>query len=160
MIPIVSFVGRHNSGKTTILVGVLNRLAEEGIQTLVIKHSHGPLTPDLHDSGRLFRAGAQVVQAISSDMSLTYRRHTLTLEEILSDIPAGIDLVITEGFQEAGYPKIEVLREEIDTNIMDLDQVIARVADFEIPAQNEPCFKFDQLDDVVDLLIKTFNLES
>ena len=55
MVPVISFVGRHNSGKTTVLTRVIEKLQLMGIKSAVIKHSHHMLTPDDSDSGKLLR---------------------------------------------------------------------------------------------------------
>ena len=45
-IPIVSFVGKSNSGKTTLLEKVIRELKSKGYRVATIKHSHNELDID------------------------------------------------------------------------------------------------------------------
>ncbi|HEX3011153.1 MAG TPA: molybdopterin-guanine dinucleotide biosynthesis protein B, partial [Syntrophomonadaceae bacterium] len=136
MVPIVSFVGRHNSGKTTVLAGVVNHLKQEGIKTAVIKHaSHSLFIQPVTDSDKLFDAGAEAVYVTSPDTAIHYSRHDneKNLYDIYEEVSAGMDLVITEGFKkEKSTGKIEVIRREIDSQPLPLDNLIARVCDFNV----------------------------
>lgn len=157
MIPVVSFVGRHNAGKTTLLVNIIEKLSQKGIKVAVIKHASHVLDIGKHDSDRLFNAGASTVYASSPEMTILYRRHKEKgLDEIISELSGG-DLLITEGYKKESHPKIEVLRKEIDTEKMKLDNVIARVADFAID-DSLPRFDFGQIEEISDFLIHTFGL--
>ncbi len=158
MIPVVSFVGRHNAGKTTLLVNIIEKLSQKGIKVAVIKHaSHVLDIRTEHDSDRLFNAGASTVYASSPGTTVVYRRHREKgLEEIISEI-SGVDLLITEGYKKESYPKIEVLRKEIDTETMKLDNVIARVADFAID-DSLPLFDFGQIEEISDFLSRSLGL--
>lgn len=158
MISIVSFVGRHNAGKTTLLVNIIEKLSQKGIKVAVIKHaSHVLDIGTEHDSDRLFNAGASTVYASSPETTIIYRRHKEQgLEEIIAEI-SEVDLLITEGYKKESHPKIEVLRKEIDTGIMKIDNVIARVADFAIN-DSLPSFDFKQIEEISDFIIHTFAL--
>ncbi len=59
MIPIVSFVGKSNSDKTTLLEKVVRELKLRGYRVAVIKHTHHELDIDQSgkDSWRLAQAG-------------------------------------------------------------------------------------------------------
>lgn len=161
MVPIVSMVGQHNSGKTTLLTEVIPYLKRAGCKTAVIKHAaHGLNIENRSDSDRLYNSGADLVYASSPSMSLVYRRYDQEeeLETIYSHISPGYDLVIGEGFKKAAVPKIEVLRAEISTKPMDLENVIARVADFNCGG-NLPNFFLNQYEEVAQFIINTFNLK-
>jgi molybdopterin-guanine dinucleotide biosynthesis protein B len=159
MVPIVSFVGRHNSGKTTVLTGVIRHLEREGIKTAVIKHAHHSLSiQPITDSDRLFDAGAGAVYVTSPDISIHYSRHIEeSLYDIYEKVSDGVDLVITEGFKTEATKKIEVIRQEIDSEPLPLDNLIARVCDFNV-AHQVPEFAFDQHKEIADFIIETFKL--
>lgn len=74
MVPVIAFVGRHNSGKTTLLCRIIGRLQERRIECAVIKHSHHLLTPDSYDSGKLYAAGAKQVYLSTPQETLIYLR--------------------------------------------------------------------------------------
>jgi len=158
--PLISFVGQHNAGKTTLLAGVIKKLSQKGIKTGVIKHAaRGLYLASDNDSNRLFNAGAEVVYTSSPGMYLLYRRfeEEKRMEEILEQISPGVDLVVTEGYKKKAYPKIEVLRAKISTDTLDLENVIARVADFNLD-DSLPVFYFGQEEEIADFIIHEFNL--
>ena len=161
LVPIVSMVGRHNSGKTTLLTQVIPYLKRAGCKTAVIKHAaHGLNIENRSDSDRLYNSGADLVYASSPGMSLVYRRydHEEELETIYSQVSPDYDLVICEGFKKAAVPKVEVLRAEISTKPMDLENVIARVADFNCEG-DLPTFLLNQHEEVARFIISTFKPE-
>lgn len=132
MVPVISFVGRHNSGKTTVLIQVLEKLQLMGIKSAVIKHSHHMLTPDDSDSGKLFAAGAQQVYLSTPHETLTYRREEeKSLETMIAEVRPPVDIVLLEGYKQSSYPKVEVIRHDVDPEPLELTNVIARVTDCE-----------------------------
>ncbi len=76
MIPIVSFVGKANSGKTTLLEKVVRELKLKGYRVAVIKHSpHGfEMDHPGKDSWRLTQAGSDIVALSSSDKAVFVER--------------------------------------------------------------------------------------
>ena len=62
--PRIAFVGRHNSGKTTLLLAVLPLLVAKGLRVGYLKHAHAGFEIDQpeKDSYRARRTG--VVQTI------------------------------------------------------------------------------------------------
>ena len=60
MIPIVSIVGRSNTGKTTLIEGIIPELKKQGYRVATIKHNrHGfEVDHEGKDSWRHRRAGA------------------------------------------------------------------------------------------------------
>jgi len=156
MAAIISFVGKHNSGKTTLLIGIISRLEKRGIKTAVIKHAHKGLDlPGNFDSDRLFAAGASIVYASSPEFSLIYRRNLeeWSIEQIYDQIAGDVDLVITEGFKGKDFPKIEVLRREISTSTLEVTNVLARVTDFPL-VDSVPTFSFEQQDEITALIME------
>ena len=116
MIPIVSVVGRSNSGKTTLLEKLIRTLVDRGWRIGTIKHHfHGPVQVDVpgKDSWRHKQAGARVV-ALSSAQTFFVIRDThgeLPLETIAHLALFGVDCILTEGFKSGSMPKIEVNRD-------------------------------------------------
>lgn len=154
MTPIISFVGKHNSGKTTLLSNVVKILTGQGIKVAVIKHaSHDVNIQPAGDSERLFLAGADLVYVASPKISIKYEhRPQLTLADIYKQVSPGMDLVITEGYKEESAVKIEVMRQEISTQPLPVENVIARVTDF--PINDElPQFTFDQPEQIARFIV-------
>ncbi|MDO4539974.1 MAG: molybdopterin-guanine dinucleotide biosynthesis protein B [Syntrophomonadaceae bacterium] len=156
MIPVISIVGRHDSGKTTLLVSLLGVLQARGLKIAVIKHSHHVLTfGDDTDTDLLFGAGAQAVYTVSPDVTLRYRRQAEQppdsyLEELKD---SGVDIIITEGYKHERFFKIEVLRRDIATESMGLPGTIAHVSDF-LMESPRPVFDFTATEALCDHILK------
>jgi len=116
MVPVLGFCGASQSGKTTLLCGVIAELKRRGYRVGAIKH-HGkadPLpAPEPHkDSARLALAGAErVALAHAGGVFLTIGPDLATLgpralaEQFLGDM----DLVLVEGYKSSDIDKIEVV---------------------------------------------------
>lgn len=138
MKPVISFIGRHKAGKTTLLRQVMAHLKQQGLKIAFIKHTHHDLIvlPG-KDSELALEAGADFVAAISPRLSIRYQRHEEepSLDKILESVPAHIDLIIVEGFKKEALPKVEVLRQVIDPVPMLLPQTVALVSDFPLESR-------------------------
>ena len=160
MIPVISFIGRHNSGKTTILEKVIRGLKKKGYKVAVIKHHKGDFELDIQgkDTWRLAEAGSDVV-VISSPQKTAVIRQTeqeLTLDRIKEMVWEGMDIVISEGYKFDNKPKIEVFRSEVSDRILsDEKDLVALVTDrkFDI---NVPQFSFDEAEGIVELIIDKY----
>lgn len=139
--PRVAFVGRHNSGKTTLLLAVLPLLVARGIRIGYLKHAHAGFEIDQprKDSYRARRTGvlqtivlgggqiaviddARVEQELGLDAAIArYARDDL-------------DLLVVEGFKAEPLPKIEVARAALSTELLCLNDrnLIATVTDFDV----------------------------
>ena len=141
--PRIAFVGRHNSGKTTLLLAVLPLLTANGMRVGYVKHAHAGFEIDRpeKDSYRARRTG--VVQTI-----VTGGGQTAVIDdggdEDDGDLDAVIarygrvdlDLLVVEGFKAAPVPKIEVARAALSTTLLCLDDrnLVATVSDFPVRA--------------------------
>lgn len=137
MMPIISFVGRHNSGKTTVLTKLVTCLSQRGLKIAFIKHAHHILTfAHAKDSESILEAGADFVVASSPHLGVQYRRYETEpdINQIIAAVPANTDIIIVEGYKKESLPKIEVLRQDIDPVPMFLPQTLALVSDFPVEA--------------------------
>ena len=135
MLPIISIVGASGSGKTTFLEKLIPELAARGYRVGAVKHdAHGfEMDREGKDTWRLRRAGAEVI-AISSPDQFASIRHTereMSLEEIVGRFFWTEDILITEGYKKAHYPKIEVFRSALEPKPIcgPADNLIALVSD-------------------------------
>ena len=116
--PILCFVGRSNSGKTTLIERLIPALVQEGYRIATIKHAgHGfNLDTEGKDSWRHKRAGASTV-IVTSKGSLAMFTDVdaeVRVEELRDRyVREGIDLIIAEGWKSEGYPKVIVVRDYI-----------------------------------------------
>lgn len=112
--PAVAFVGRQNSGKTTLLEKVIANLTEQGLSLGTLKHhGHPNFQIDVpgKDSYRHRTAGATAT-AVLSAKRLAFTCDTnreLSCFEALELMP-NFDLVLVEGFRGVGLPSIELFR--------------------------------------------------
>ncbi len=114
MIPAVSFIGHHDSGKTQLLSRLIPFLVDRGFRVGAIKHAPHLSTPEEPgtDSGALAAAGAEPVLLLGeSDAVLTWRRSPEEgIERLIARLFPDCDFVLVEGLKRGPLPKIEVFR--------------------------------------------------
>ena len=114
--PLFGVAGWKNSGKTTLMVGLVSELTGRGLAVSVIKHAHAKFEIDHpgRDSFRFREAGACQV-ALSSPRRFAVMRELSDAPEMsFAEIVAyagPCDLVLVEGFKREAFPKIEIRRE-------------------------------------------------
>jgi molybdopterin-guanine dinucleotide biosynthesis protein MobB len=116
--PVVSVVGRKNSGKTTLVVALAAELQRRGLRVASIKHSHHDFEVDQpgKDSWRHFHEGGveAVLIASSSRIALVMRATDADQdpEQLIARYFAGdtYDVVLVEAFTCTPFPRIEVFR--------------------------------------------------
>ena len=88
------------------------------------------------------------------DKIASYRllEHELTLDEITADI-VDVDLILVEGYKQAGKPSIEIVRKKMgSTNLVgDLQQTLAIVTDTPLEV-SVPQLGLDDIPQVADLI--------
>lgn len=154
---VLSVVGWHNAGKTTLCVRLIEALKQRGLTVAVIKHSAVGFEMDRPgtDTYRFAQAGADLL-AISSPTALGWieRRATeLPLAALLERLPEGIDLVILEGFKREPVLKIEVMRAATGAEpIARPDELLAIVSDDVTDERPAPRFGTQDLPGLLALL--------
>lgn len=112
--PAIAVVGRHNSGKTTLVVKLIAELALRGYNVGSVKHhTHGDFEIDHpgKDSYRHREAGATET-VIASPVKLARVKtlaHEMECADIVDSMP-GHDIVVVEGYRKSGLPTIEIMR--------------------------------------------------
>jgi molybdopterin-guanine dinucleotide biosynthesis adapter protein len=151
-VPIVCFVGKSNSGKTTFIERVIPELVRAGYKIATVKHAgHGfDLDTEGKDSWRHKQAGASSVVILSKGSMAMFADVSDQLKP--EDVRARFlddtyDLIIVEGWKHEGYPKIVIIRE----------QVLAVVSDKPIDLQ-VPRFDLNDIPAVAALIMKNFPL--
>lgn len=133
MIPVVSFVGYSNSGKTTLLIKVIKALKDMQIRVGTIKHHHGVLDLDVPgtDTWRHYQSGADTVVLATTDRIFINKRISQpSLEEVIKMID-DVDIILIEGFKRESVPKIEILRQGIHSEVISpLEEIIAFATDW------------------------------
>jgi len=163
--PVLSIVGKSNSGKTTLLEKLIPRLRARGYRVGTVKHDvHGfDIDHPGKDSWRHREAGSSTVVLCSSERLFLTRELTggaPSLREIVAAyMTEGIDLVLTEGYKRADAPKIEVQRQARSEGLIcdvEADHLIAVASDRSWPGLAVPVFDLDDADGIAAFLIETF----
>ncbi|MFH1564171.1 MAG: molybdopterin-guanine dinucleotide biosynthesis protein B [Nitrospirota bacterium] len=167
MVPVVSIVGRKNSGKTTLIEGVVAELKRRGYCIGTIKHeTHGLRLEDVDREGKdTYRhqlSGAEIVILAGPNKLMLVKElnDELSLDEIRQAYINNLDLILTEGYKTENKPKIEVLRQEIarEKGLLcsrEKDNLIAVVSDKKID-MGIPCFELNDYSQIADFLEKEF----
>lgn len=111
---VVSIVAKSNTGKTTLIEGLLPELKKLGLRVGVLKHHHFLSSFDVpgKDTHRMAEAGADIVVGASPVQVAVFRRQdgTGSLGTLVAEYFGEMDLVLIEGYKRGPYPKIEVHR--------------------------------------------------
>lgn len=159
-VPILCFVGRSNSGKTTLIERLIPELIQAGYRVATIKHAgHGfDLDTEGKDSWRHKRAGASSVIVVSKGSLAMFADvdDDIKVEELRDRfVDRQIDLIIAEGWKSEGYPKVVVLRDQIGEVPVSPDGLLAVVSNkpVNLPA---PYLHPDDIQGLTELIIRHF----
>lgn len=109
---LLAISGVKNSGKTTLITGLIPYLTKQGYQVAVIKHDGHDFEPDVPgtDSYRHKQAGAFGTAVFSNNrLQIVKEQRDTNAEELLACFPEA-DIILLEGFKYSDYPKIELIR--------------------------------------------------
>jgi molybdopterin-guanine dinucleotide biosynthesis protein B len=161
VIPIISIVGKSDSGKTTFIEKLLPELVRRGYRVATVKHDvHGfEVDREGKDSWRHKQAGAHTV-IISSPTKVALIRDVekdLRLDEIRDKLVQDVDLILSEGYKKDVQPKIEIFRTEKHKELLCTkeDNLVAIVSDKEFDV-GVSCFFLDDIKGVADFIEKKF----
>ncbi|MHB8138444.1 MAG: molybdopterin-guanine dinucleotide biosynthesis protein B [Deltaproteobacteria bacterium HGW-Deltaproteobacteria-1] len=160
-IPIVSIVGKSNSGKTTLLEKIIADLVGRGYRVATIKHNrHGfNIDHEGKDSYRHKQAGAHTT-VVSSPHQIAIIQDVdrdQTFAEIRDNYIREADIILTEGFKVNDYPKIEVFRSELKRELISKkeDGLIAVASDVKL-AVDVPCLDINDAKAIADFIENNF----
>ena len=159
-IPIVCFVGRSNSGKTTLIERVIPELVRAGYKVATVKHAgHGfDLDTEGKDSWRHKQAGASGVVILSKGSMAMFAdvSDQMKVEEVRDRfLDDSYDLIIAEGWKNEGYPKIVVVHEQFGEIPISPEGLMAVVSDRPVDL-DVPVFNLNDVPAVAALIMKHF----
>jgi molybdopterin-guanine dinucleotide biosynthesis protein B len=159
-LPILCFVGRSNSGKTTLIERVIPELVRAGYKVATVKHAgHGfDLDTEGKDSWRHKRAGASSVMVLSKGSMAMFADvpDQMKVEEVRDRfLDHTYDLIIAEGWKNEGYPKIVIVREQIGEIPVSSEGLLAVVSDKSVDV-DVPLFGLDDVVGLAALIMKQF----
>ena len=154
--PLLQIVGYQNSGKTTLVEKIVKKGTELGVKIATIKH-HGHTSSlkkinQEKDSSRHFEAGASatIVEG-GGNLQLEAKTSGWTLEKLIQLYALfENDMIVIEGFKSADYPKIVLIRNDEDMELLtSLTNIVAVIT--WIPIQsNLPLFHINDEEKYVD----------
>lgn len=169
---VFGITGWKNSGKTTLVTGIVRTLSQRGFSVATIKHAHHAFDIDHpgKDSYLHRTAGAQQVLVTSKHRWALMHELTApdnneknnlpepTLEELLSKL-SPVDIVIVEGFKHSNHPKLAVIRPEHNPEpLSDEAPLVAIASDQIVDPKNYGCdgplFLLDDTEKIVDFILE------
>lgn len=160
MSSIVSFIGWHDSGKTTLVCQVVTELKKLGYRVAVIKSSNDSGiefdTPGT-DTYKHKVAGADSVMLVAPDqMVLQTANSDLSLRTLGHRYFPDVDIVIAEGFKTARkIPKIEVCR-NVDQKLREEVHGVIAVATNVEGVAGDYVFKLDEAREIALFIEKRY----
>ncbi|MFS1515631.1 molybdopterin-guanine dinucleotide biosynthesis protein B [Bacillus sp. SCS-151] len=135
---ILQIVGYQNSGKTTLVERFVHESVKQGLKVGTIKHhGHGgkPKANDVgKDTYRHRQAGA-VITGVEGEgtVHIHIENDETSLKQLLHMYnPFGLDIIFVEGYKQAQFPKIVLLRSVEDIHLCnELTNVLAIIKWFD-----------------------------
>jgi len=160
-IPIVSIVGKSNTGKTTLVEKLILQLTGRGYRVAAIKHNlHGfEIDHEGKDSWRHKKAGAclTVICSPQKVALIEDAQKDYSLAEIRTKYIHDVDLILSEGYKDTVFPRIEVFRSELNRELLSKkdNNLMAVAADIKLDV-GVPCFDVNDARGIADLIENTF----
>jgi molybdopterin-guanine dinucleotide biosynthesis protein B len=145
-------VGYKDTGKTTLICRLVKALAEQGYRVGTVKHDAHQFEVDQPgtDSWKHREAGAQITAITSPNRTAFMEERSATLDELLNHME-GMDFVLIEGFKTENYPKLVILKNREDADILDRVKEVIAIVSWE-KWRGEPKRPMFHIDDVAGLL--------
>ena len=158
--PIVSIVGRSDSGKTTLLERLIPELRGRGYRVGTIKHHAHPgfeVDKPGKDTWRHAQAGAEAVALVAPGKMFLLRRTEGELDlGAVAAMMGEVDIVLTEGYRWADTPKVEVVRAARSREpLCTSEELVALVTDLPLE-MGVPRFDLEEVEGLADLLERRF----
>jgi molybdopterin-guanine dinucleotide biosynthesis protein B len=158
---IIGLAGWSGSGKTTLIKKVIPCLIARGLTVSTLKHAHHGFDLDQPGKDSFFHRAAGATEVIVSSAKRFAILHELRGEPEW-DLPAlvakmsPVDLVLVEGYKRDPFPKLEIHRAANGKPPIHPDDpfVVAVASDVALPNVRVPVVGLDDIEAIVDLLIK------
>ena len=145
---VIQVVGYKNTGKTTLIERLTDRLTCNGYIVGTIKHDAHHFDTDHPgtDTWRHRKAGAQMTAITSDQRTVLMQEQASSLADLLQ-VMASMDIVLVEGFKHERYPKIVMIKSDEDFELIErLREVKAAVMWDDVQAIAVPCFSIHDID--------------
>lgn len=154
---VLQLVGYSNCGKTTLLTKLIPWFERRGLRVGVVKHDGGhdfEWDQPEKDTWRYREAGASLVAITSRTKTAIVEQRPTRLPELIERLAqAGADLILVEGFKREGYPKLVLLRQPEDQELLHTVSKIQAVIAWEPVKENEwPQFSVHDADAIAEFV--------
>ena len=161
--PIVSIISKKRTGKTTLIQKLIPELKKRGFKIGTVKHdTHGfDIDHKGKDTWKHKQAGAETV-VISSPWKISIIKDVAeekSLDYIVEKYFSDMDIVLTEGYKNAGKPQVEVFRSTVHKTTMyskgEDNTLIAVMSDVPVDL-DVPRFDINDIGSLSDLIEEKF----
>lgn len=161
MPPILTIMGRTNSGKTTLIERLIGHFNQRGYKISIIKHMKHQFNIDHEgkDSFRYREAGAFSAMITNDEhfALVSDNVHRLSPVALAESYLGDSDLVIIEGHKDVALPKIEVIGDSKESPLIESGvRGIIAVASDTYAHSSLPCFKRDDIEGIAGFIAKEF----
>ncbi|MBB6732065.1 molybdopterin-guanine dinucleotide biosynthesis protein B [Cohnella zeiphila] len=117
---VIQVIGYKNSGKTTVVCRLVEVFKQAGLRVGTIKHDGHEFDIDAPetDTWKHRKAGADLVAITSAHRTATIENVPRSLQELVSRMES-VDIVVAEGFKSEPYPKIVLLKQPEDLELLE-----------------------------------------
>ncbi len=161
---VFGITGWKNSGKTSLVVNLIESLSQRGLRVSTLKHAHHHFDIDKPgtDSHKHREAGAREVLIASGNRWALMHEIIDEQEASMNDLlerMSPVDLVIIEGYKLGTHPKLQVIREANNTDALpeSSSNLVALVSDAKLKAQDYGCdgpvFDLNDVETVAQFII-------
>ncbi|EDN9503736.1 molybdopterin-guanine dinucleotide biosynthesis protein B [Listeria monocytogenes] len=159
MAAILQIIGFKNSGKTTLL-NALIRASRKGNYTVsAIKHDAHDFSVDHAgtDSYSFQESGAEAVVIANSRQYAVMEQTGIDLKTAIQKLPES-DIVLIEGYKEGPFPKIILVREQAEIELLNNSKAVHKIATHNPALKKEAIFIGEEnaLNLFAETLIKEF----
>jgi molybdopterin-guanine dinucleotide biosynthesis protein B len=158
---IIGLAGWSGSGKTTLLTRAIPRLVAHGLSVSTLKHAHHDFDIDQPGKDSHSHRVAGATEVLIGSQRRWALMHELrgeaepALGALLRKL-SPVDLVVIEGYKRAPHPKLEVHRAVLDQPLLSATDttIVAIASDRSLPEAKVPVVDLDDVDRIVELLIR------
>ncbi|EAC6123058.1 molybdopterin-guanine dinucleotide biosynthesis protein B [Listeria monocytogenes] len=159
MATILQIIGFKNSGKTTLLNALIRASRKENYTVSAIKHDAHDFSVD-HvgtDSYSFQESGAKAVVIANSRQYAVMEQTGIDLKTAIQKLPES-DIVLIEGYKEGPFPKIILIREQAEIELLKNSKAVHKIATHNPALKKEAIFIGEEkaLNTFAETLIKEF----
>ncbi|EKF1958958.1 molybdopterin-guanine dinucleotide biosynthesis protein B [Listeria monocytogenes] len=159
MATILQIIGFKNSGKTTLLNALIRASRKENYTVSAIKHDAHDFYVDHAgtDSYSFQESGAEAVVIANSRQYAVMEQTGIDLKTAIQKLPES-DIVLIEGYKEGPFPKIILIREQAEMELLKNSKAVHKIATHNPALKKEAIFIGEEkaLNTFAETLIKEF----